>query len=78
LFRFVAVGALTSTVLGCIMVMVKEAVDVSDDHSCYYIYNATTGDRVFDHHYPEPSSPLDFGKGKMSLKYFCINLYDLV
>ena len=52
-----------STIIGCIMVMVKEAVDIGDENSCYYNYNETTGKHVFDHQHPQPSSPLDFGKG---------------
>jgi len=68
-FWFVAVGALISTVIGCIMVMVKEAVDVADHQSCYYTFNSTTGDSLFDRHWPEPSSPLDFGKAFSSVMF---------
>merc|ERR1711915_53874 len=68
-FWFVAVGALASTVIGCIMTMVKEAVDVSNVQSCLYTYNASIGTFVFDHHYPEPSSPLDFGKAFSSVMF---------
>ena len=35
-FWFVAVGALVSTVVGCVMVLIQEAGDVADKESCLY------------------------------------------
>ena len=62
-FRFIAVGALISTVVGCIIIMIKEGLDASDENSCYYDFNNITNETLFDVNRPAPSSPLDFGKG---------------
>ena len=62
-FRFIAVGALISTVVGCIIIMVKEGLDASDENSCYYDFNNITNETLFNVNRPAPSSPLDFGKG---------------
>ena len=62
-FRFIAVGALVSTVAGCGIIMVKEGVDAADKDSCYYNFNLVTNETAFEVNRPAPSSPLDFGKG---------------
>ena len=63
MFRFVAVGALVSTVVGCIIIMVKEGLDATNDSSCYYSVNSITNEPSFEVHRPAPESPLAFGKG---------------
>jgi hypothetical protein len=59
------VGALLATVLGCGLILAKEAVDVANTDSCYYSNSSSrpaagpgwTVDR------PGPTSVLDFAKG---------------
>lgn len=80
-FWFVAVGALVSTVVGCILVLTQEGLDVSSDDSCYYIANDTWGGH-WKVHRPAPTSPLEFGKGNLHQKmrhemkdFYSIQLY---
>jgi len=66
-FWFVAVGALVSTVVGCVIVMVKEGLDVNDESSC--LWTNVTGVPEFPAKHPTPSSPLDFGKAFSSIMF---------
>jgi len=68
-FWFIAVGALISTVVGCIIIMIKEGLDASDENSCYYDFNNITNETLFDVNRPAPSSPLDFGKAFSSIMF---------
>ena len=61
--RFVAVGALVSTVVGCVIIMVKEGLDTTNEDSCYYSVDPITNETVFEVNRPAPESPLGFGKG---------------
>ena len=71
-FWFIAVGALISTVVGCVLVLVQEGMDVNDKESCYNMFeNGTaTGWKV---HRPAPESALGFGKGTERLFLFSKN-----
>ena len=65
IYRFVAVGALVSTVVGCVMVLVQEAGDVADKESCLFLnvgLNQTVED-VTHIRRPAPEDALGFGKG---------------
>ena len=65
-FWFVAVGALVSTVVGCVMVLIQEAGDVADKESCLFTsvgLNLTVED-VTHIRRPAPQDALDFGKGE--------------
>ena len=69
-FWFVAVGALVSTVVGCIMVLIQEAGDVADKESCLFTsvgLNQTLED-VTKIRRPAPEDALDFGKGSNSFR----------
>ena len=71
-FWFVAPAALGATAVACIMIMVKESLDVRDEGSCYAVNstNSTNNpDYVFEF---EPSFPdkitfLGFGEGEFSV-----------
>ena len=56
-------GALVSTVVGCIIIMVKEGLDATNESSCYYSVNSITNEPSFEVNRPAPESPLGFGKG---------------
>ena len=65
-FWFVAVGALVSTVVGCVMVLIQEAGDVADKESCLFLsvgLNQTVED-VTHIRRPPPEDALGFGKGR--------------
>jgi len=51
----VAVGALITTVVASVLVMVRESLDAHDESSCYYIVNSETGEPEFDHDWPAPT-----------------------
>jgi len=64
-FWFVAVGALVSTVVGCLMIMVKEGMDVNDKESCYF-----EGEwKDWKVNRPAPASIADFGKAFSSIMF---------
>lgn len=68
-FWFVAVGALVSTVVGCVMVLIQEAGDVADKESCLFLsvgLNQTLED-VTHIRRPAPEDALGFGKGTISI-----------
>ena len=71
-FWFVAVGALVSTVVGCVMVLIQEAGDVADEESCLFLsvgLNQTVED-VTHIRRPAPEDALGFGKGFSHKKVF--------
>ena len=71
-FWFVAVGALVSTVVGCVMVLIQEAGDVADEESCLFLsvgLNQTLED-VTHIRRPAPEDALGFGKGFSHKKVF--------
>jgi len=68
-FWFIAVGALVSTVGGCMIIMVKEGLDTTNDESCYYVLNPDTNKPEFEVNRPAPESPLDFGKAFSSIMF---------
>ena len=64
-FWFVAVGALVSTVVGCVMVLIQEGTDVADKESCLYKYVLNqTLEEVTHIRRPAPEDALGFGKGE--------------
>jgi len=70
-FWFVAVGALVSTVVGCVMVLIQEAGDVADKESCLFTsvgLNLTMED-VTQIRRPAPQDALDFGKAFSSIMF---------
>jgi len=73
-FWFVAVGALISTVTGCVIVMVKQGLDVGDKDSCYYKDTPSWPGQASPHpgweaNHPSPSSFTDFGKAFSSILF---------
>lgn len=68
-FWFVAVGALVSTVGGCMIIMVKEGMDANNENSCYWVNTTLTGEMEFPAQWPKPTSPLDFGKAFSSIMF---------
>ena len=54
-FRPVAVGALITTVVASVLVMVKESLDAHDETSCYYQVSNVTNELEFPHDWPSPT-----------------------
>ena len=61
-FWFIAVGALISTVVGCVLVLIQEGLDVHDKDSCYNMFENGT-ETGWEVNRPAPESALGFGKG---------------
>ena len=61
-FWFIAVGALISTVVGCVLVLIQEGLDVNDKDSCYNMFENGT-ETGWEVNRPAPESALGFGKG---------------
>jgi len=59
-FWGVAVGALASTIIACVMIMIKEGMDTQNENTCY---------QGFTPNHPEPKSPLDFGQAFSSIMF---------
>ena len=53
--RPVAVGALITTVVASVLVMVKESLDAHDETSCYYQVSNVTNELEFQHNWPSPT-----------------------
>ena len=63
-FWFVAPTALAATVIACVLIMVKESLDVGDSDSCYGVYNnITNGTDAFEPNFPDGIKFLGFGEG---------------
>ena len=61
-FWFIAVGALISTVVGCVLVLIQEGLDVNDKDSCYNMFENGT-ETGWEVNRPAPESAFGFGKG---------------
>ena len=77
-FWFVAPAALGATAVACIMIMVKESLDVRDEESCYAdTINSTitnTTDTIdFEPSFPDKITFLGFGEGKFIVNSCCLN-----
>jgi len=73
-FWFVAVGALISTVIGCIMIMVKEGMDTSNSDSCYFNFTEDWPGQGkpgpgWEVNHPSVSNFTDFGKAFSSILF---------
>ena len=53
--RPVAVGALVTTIVACITIMIKESLDTHDESSCYFLPNNDTNQPEFHHDWPSPT-----------------------
>jgi len=67
-FWFIAVGALISTVVGCVLVLVQEGLDVNDKDSCYNMFENGT-ETGWEVNRPAPESALGFGKAFSSIMF---------
>ena len=59
-WRGAAAGALASTVIACVMIMIKEAMDIQNSDSCYHGLTPS---------HPEPKSIMDFGQAFSSIMF---------
>ena len=59
-FWFAAPAALLATFVACVLIMVRESIDVRDENSCY----ANTNQTVFEPTFPDKIEFLGFGEGE--------------
>ena len=76
-FWFAAPAALLATFIACILIMVRESLDVRDENSCYINHTDNTlNETAFEPTFPDKIEFLGFGEGEgiKAQNIFCFSL----